>query len=201
MKRSNVTIICQDMAYAKFAEAWQGKDCVPSIKTGSIDEEVYYILEWSDVVWNQWNPQVEGVLKALESIDGNGLDGFAFRCVEITEENEIFWTISDPDAVFYDFCVSIEVQWPYKTNESSDENSKSALAAKEKQKVLTVVDEALEKYDADVLSVDRNGDMIDVNICTSRASDYYMLSVARYNKCNIKSLEKELDKRSVGHCW
>lgn len=74
----------------------------------------------------------------------------------------------------------------------------------ENKKVLSVIDEALKEYGSDILSVDRDsedGKMIHVNLCGGNWSDAYMLNVAHFNKCNIKELEKELDKRHVGHCW
>lgn len=81
--------------------------------------------------------------------------------------------------------------------------AEDVTAGKENRKVLTVVDEALRKYGTDVLSVDLNdvNGMIDVNICTRHWSDSYMSSVARFDMCDKKALEKELDKRNVGHCW
>jgi len=117
MKKSDVTIICQEKAYEQFAEAWQGADYTPSIKVGHNTEGTYYMLKWSDVVWNGWNPQVGGVLNTLEVLNGISMDGYAFRCVEVTEECEIFSIISDPEDVFYDFCVSIEVLWPEEMKE------------------------------------------------------------------------------------
>lgn len=72
----------------------------------------------------------------------------------------------------------------------------------ENQKVLAWVDGALCHYGTDDLSVDLNEKgMIDVNICTNRYSDIYKSDVAQYDRCNIKKLEEELDKRNVGHCW
>jgi uncharacterized protein YijF (DUF1287 family) len=72
---------------------------------------------------------------------------------------------------------------------------------KENQKVLTVVDEALKRYGSDIVSVDLSDGMIHVNLCTDKWSDAYMLSVAHFDKCNREELERELDKRNVGHYW
>jgi ABC-type uncharacterized transport system auxiliary subunit len=71
----------------------------------------------------------------------------------------------------------------------------------ENQKILTVVDTALKLYGSDVVSVDLSDGMIDVNLCTAKWSDAYMLSVARFDKCDREELEKELAKRNVGYCW
>jgi len=136
--------------------------------------------------------------------------------------NVVFWNASDKrdDETQFDIipanfdygigkCTELEELWKdfCKENGIFQNSVKEIYLANawyinENLKVLSVVDEALQKYGTDVISVDRNdNDMIDVNICTSRASDYYMLSVARYDKCNIKALEKALDERNVGHCW
>lgn len=71
----------------------------------------------------------------------------------------------------------------------------------ENEKVLKVVDEALRKYGSDMLSVDCNGGMLDVNICTRHSSSPYMSAVARAEKCNKQKLIKELNSRHVGYCW
>lgn len=74
----------------------------------------------------------------------------------------------------------------------------------ENAKVLQVVDEALTKYGTNVISVDRDnetGEMIHVNLCFGNSSDIYMANVAHFDKCNLDTLEKELDERHVGHCW
>lgn len=79
----------------------------------------------------------------------------------------------------------------------------SEPGAAENLKVLAWLDGALGHYGTDELSVDRNEEtgLIDINICTHRYSDTYQSGVAQYDKCDIKELEKELDKRNVGHCW
>jgi hypothetical protein len=71
------------------------------------------------------------------------------------------------------------------------------------EKVLKACDEALSQYGADMVSVDLNTENggVDINLCTRHWSDCYKADVARYDRLNVKELEKELDKRNVGHCW
>lgn len=72
----------------------------------------------------------------------------------------------------------------------------------ETDKVLRSVESTIAMYGSDVVSVDKNEDgMLDINLCGLNWSDQYEGSVARFDKCDIKKLERELDKRNVGHCW
>lgn len=72
---------------------------------------------------------------------------------------------------------------------------------KENEKILTAVDSALKEYDSSVVSVDLNDEnMIDVDLCGQHWNNTYFSSVARYEKCDILELQKELDKRNVRHC-
>ena len=69
------------------------------------------------------------------------------------------------------------------------------------EKVLSIVDAALELYGSSELSVDKAYDgMIDVNV-VERHCDVqpYFSAVARYDHCDVERLKEELDSRCVGY--
>jgi hypothetical protein len=69
------------------------------------------------------------------------------------------------------------------------------------EKVLNIVDAALELYGSSELSVDKTDDgMIDVNV-VERHCDVqpYFSAVARYDHCDVERLKEELDSRCVGY--
>lgn len=69
----------------------------------------------------------------------------------------------------------------------------------ENEKVLTIVDAALELYGSRELSVDRTDDgMIDVNVVERHLdAQPYFTAVARYDKCDLENLKAELNNRNV----
>ena len=71
----------------------------------------------------------------------------------------------------------------------------------ENEKIFSVLNDASKLYGANELSVDISGDgMIDINVMESHCDmQPYFSAVARYDKCNIKELITELDRRGVAH--
>lgn len=69
------------------------------------------------------------------------------------------------------------------------------------EKVLSIVDAALELYGSSELSVDKTDDgMIDVNVVERHCdAQPYFSAVARYDHCNVERLKEELDSRFVGY--
>lgn len=69
----------------------------------------------------------------------------------------------------------------------------------ENEKVLTIVDAALELYGSRELSVDKTDDgMIDVNVVERHLeAQPYFAAVARYDKCDLGNLKTELNNRNV----
>lgn len=69
------------------------------------------------------------------------------------------------------------------------------------EKVLSIVDAALELYGSSELSVDKTDDgMIDVNVVERHCDTQpYFSAVARYDHCDAESLKEELDSRCVAY--
>lgn len=69
------------------------------------------------------------------------------------------------------------------------------------EKVLSIVDAALELYGSSELSVDKTDDgMIDVNVVERHCdAQPYFSAVARYDHCDVERLKEELDSRCVGY--
>ena len=69
------------------------------------------------------------------------------------------------------------------------------------EKVLSIVDAALELYGSSELSVDKtDDDMIDVNVVERHCdAQPYFSAVARYYHCDVERLKEELDSRCVGY--
>lgn len=69
------------------------------------------------------------------------------------------------------------------------------------EKVLSIVDAALELYGSSELSVDKTDDgMIDVNVVERHCeAQPYFSAVARYDRCDVERLKEELDSRCVGY--
>ena len=69
------------------------------------------------------------------------------------------------------------------------------------EKVLSIVDAALELYGSSELSVDKTDDgMIDVNVVERHCdAQPYFSAVARYDHCDVERLKEALDSRCVGY--
>lgn len=69
--------------------------------------------------------------------------------------------------------------------------------------LLEKVDTAVEKYGADVVSVDYNEltGMVDVNQCHHNFSDVIFPGVIRAKDVDFAFMVKELNARNVGYCW
>lgn len=77
-------------------------------------------------------------------------------------------------------------------------------------KVLEIVDEALKKYSSMVINVRQKDGMLMVTLSYYGRSyygrpncnyDIFASDIARYEDCDIPTLEKELDKRNVKYYW
>lgn len=76
-------------------------------------------------------------------------------------------------------------------------------------KVLEIVDEALKKYSAMVINVRQKDGMLMVTLSYYGRSyygrncnyDIFASDIARYENCDIPTLERELDKRNVKYYW